>query len=121
MSRENTTLIEKIVFALVEANLFPICSSQKNIAKNETIFVLKQFRSLPLFYFYPLFIFLLGFNFILSLSFKPFHKQTVLQRENLLKKYRRYSLPFLKDFLKFFDTLSIFAYYFYLDQSNLTK
>ena len=105
-------LAEKTIFAIVYSYLKNQSKNENQNFNFESRFVMFQLQNLPWFLHIP-FVFLIFLFNIGSLIFylKPFLKLSQSKKIKYLQFVEELKIPPFPDFIKFFKSLSFFAYY----------
>lgn len=101
-----------IVGALL-ANLFDEIKSPDQLKTHEASqFVLSQYDRMPDYLRVPFKLIAWFFDAApIFIHGRPFHKLSLATRQQIVFNWKNASLGFKRDFIRFFDTLAIFAWY----------
>ena len=100
-------MIEKIVYALVEANVSLILDGEPGDCQEEAGFVLGQLYALPG-------IFRLGMmtvTVLVNFGAGLLHRRSLEARRRAVQRLNQTALPVLKDFAAFYQGLTVLAHY----------
>jgi len=92
-------------------------NDDKREFNKEVDFVFKQFLNMSWYFVLAFGVLVIIFTFLLSRKGIPFHRLDEIDRLVKIKKLRTKEIGLIKDFVKFFNSLTTFAYYSY-EQNN---
>ena len=87
--------------------------SKKENFNKETNFVFSQFLNLSWYFCFAFSIITILVSFSLSKNGVPFHRLNEQDRKKKLGEFSKFKIDILQDFLKFFNSLTVFAIYSY--------
>lgn len=94
-------------------------NERKSNYNSETDFVFTQFMNLPWYFRLVFGILVILTNLVLRKGFVPFYKLSLEDRILKIEFLERINFPILKDFLKFYRSLTVFAYYSFIGGKNV--
>jgi hypothetical protein len=89
-------------------------NKEKKTFNQETDFVFKQFQNMPWYFILPFSLLTITLTHTMRSGGRPFHKLEEELRVGKLYAIKKNKFGVIKDFIKFFNSLTNFAYYSYL-------
>ena len=108
------------LFNIISAYVYTLGSlieEQKTHFNKESHFVFQQLKNMPWYFSFAFSLLTILSVWVLSQNGVPFHRLDSATRKRKLKLLEKTKLSICRDFFKFFNNLTVFAYYSYKEEN----